>query len=34
MDVQADPLVDIPRLEEVLLLKRAVRPENTRALWD
>lgn len=34
MDVQAEPLVDIPRLEEVLLLKRAVRPENSRALWD
>jgi len=34
MDVQADPLVDIPRLEEVLLLKRAVRPEDARALWD
>jgi len=34
MDVQADPLVDIPRLEEVLLLKRAARPEDARALWD
>jgi rod shape-determining protein MreC len=34
MDVQADPLVDIPRLEEVLLLKRAEKPEDTRALWD
>jgi len=34
MDVQAEPLVDIPRLEEVLLLKRAVVPEDTRALWN
>ena len=34
MDVQAEPLVDIPRLEEVLLLKRAARPEDARALWD
>jgi rod shape-determining protein MreC len=34
MDVQAEPLVDIPRLEEVLLLKRAVRPEDSRALWE
>ena len=34
MDVQAEPLVDILRLEEVLLLKRAALPEDTRALWD
>lgn len=34
MDVQAEPLVDIPRLEEVLLLKRAQKPEDARALWD
>jgi len=34
MDVQAEPLVDILRLEEVLLLKRAAPPEDTRALWD
>jgi rod shape-determining protein MreC len=34
MDVQAEPLVDIPRLEDVLLLKRAVQPEDSRALWD
>jgi rod shape-determining protein MreC len=34
MDVQAEPLVDILRLEEVLLLKRAAPPENTRALWE
>jgi len=34
MDVQAEPLVDILRLEEVLLLKRAAPPEDTRALWE
>jgi len=34
MDVQAEPLVDIPRLEEVLLLKRAAKPEDTRNLWE
>lgn len=34
MEVQAIPLVDIPRLEEVLLLKRAAKPEDTRALWE
>lgn len=34
MDVEADPLVDIPRLEEVLLLKRADQPEDTRELWN
>jgi len=34
MDVQAEPLVDILRLEEVLLLKRAAPLEDTRALWD
>ncbi len=34
MDVQAEALVDIPRLEEVLLLKRATRAEDARALWD
>jgi rod shape-determining protein MreC len=34
MDVEATPLVDIPRLEEVLLLKRAKKPEDTRELWD
>ena len=34
MDVQAEPLVDILRLEEVLLLKRAAQPEDTRALWE
>jgi len=34
MDVQADPLVDIAHLEEVLLLKRAVQPEDTRELWE
>ena len=34
MDVQAEPLVDISHLEEVLLLKRAARPEDPRALWD
>ena len=34
MDVDAQPLVDIPRLEEVLLLKRAAQPEDTRELWE
>lgn len=34
MDVQAEPLVDILRLEEVLLLKRAAQPEDPRALWE
>ena len=34
MDVQAAPLVDIPHLEEVLLLKRAAQPEDARALWE
>lgn len=34
MDVQAEPLVDILRLEEVLLLKRAAQPEDTRALLE
>lgn len=34
MDVQAEPLVDILRLEEVLLLKRAAPAEDTRALWE
>lgn len=34
MDVQAAPLVDILRLEEVLLLKRAAPVEDTRALWE
>jgi rod shape-determining protein MreC len=34
MDVQAEPMVDIPHLEEVLLLKRAAQPEDTRALWE
>ncbi|MBU1228813.1 MAG: rod shape-determining protein MreC [Proteobacteria bacterium] len=34
MDVQAEPLVDIAHLEEVLLLKRAARPEDSRPLWD
>jgi len=34
MEVQAEPLADIPRLEEVLLLKRAAPSEDARALWD
>jgi len=34
MDVQAEPLVDILRLEEVLLLKRAAQPEDPRALLE
>jgi len=34
MDVQAEPLVDIQHLEEVLLLKRAAQPEDSRALWE
>lgn len=34
MDVQAEPLVDPPHLEEVLLLKRAGKPEDPRALWE
>jgi rod shape-determining protein MreC len=34
MDVQAEPLVDIPHLEEVLLLKRAAQPEDPSALWE
>lgn len=34
MDVQATPLVDLPHLEEVLLLKRAAQPEDARPLWE
>jgi rod shape-determining protein MreC len=34
MDVQAEPLADPPHLEEVLLLKRAGKPEDPRALWE
>ncbi|MDR3640934.1 MAG: rod shape-determining protein MreC [Humidesulfovibrio sp.] len=34
MDVQAEPLVDVAHLEEVLLLKRAAPQEDSRALWE
>jgi rod shape-determining protein MreC len=34
MDVQAEPLADPPHLEEVLLLKRAAQPEDSRGLWE
>jgi rod shape-determining protein MreC len=34
MEVRAEPMTDSARLEEVLLLKRAAQPEDTRALWE